>query len=104
MSLNNIQLEPQLMADLYADCLIEDVATTVPEKARKIYLGQNKKKVLVVVSNESVPFLPDNELGFLTSVLTACKLSMADIAIVNSRRIDPGELATFIDTQANTVL
>ena len=37
----------------------------------------------MIVAHEKLPFLPDKELNFLTSILTACKLSLADIAIVN---------------------
>lgn len=47
------------------------------------FLGGNKKGVLVLVSNEGVPFLPDAELEFLSAILSACRLSIADVAIVN---------------------
>ena len=36
-----------------------------------------------------MPFLEDDELNFLSSVLAACKLSLADIAIVNKTPMDP---------------
>ena len=47
------------------------------------YLGNNKKNILVIVNNNEVVHLPDIELTFLTGVLGACKLSLADVVIVN---------------------
>jgi DNA polymerase III psi subunit len=35
------------------------------------------------VNRRDVPYLPDSELDFLTKVLLACQLSLADVAIVN---------------------
>jgi hypothetical protein len=39
----------------------------------------------------SLPFLSDGELSFLTSVLSACKLSLADIALCNIYSLSPAE-------------
>ena len=47
------------------------------------FLGSNTKKVLVIVKNEALPFLDDASLNQLTSILSACGLSLADVAIVN---------------------
>ena len=90
MSLNNIQLSPQQLADWYSQVLIETTATAVPEPEAPEYyaLGGNAKKVLIVVSEEKEPFLPDSELTFLTSILTACKLNLADIALVNFEKME----------------
>ncbi|HEU0063637.1 MAG TPA: hypothetical protein VFQ58_01355, partial [Flavisolibacter sp.] len=33
--------------------------------------------------NNLLPFLSDNDLQFLTNILNACKLSLADVAIIN---------------------
>lgn len=46
-------------------------------------LGGNKKGILIVVSNDAYPYLPDTELEFLSNILSACRLSIADVAIVN---------------------
>lgn len=82
MSLNNISLSPQLMADLYATSLIERPIPGNHHVSTK-FLGENQKNILILVSNEKVAFLEDDELNFLSSVLNACKLNVADIAIVN---------------------
>lgn len=46
-------------------------------------LGGNKKNILILVTNPTVPYLPDPELDFLSAILGACRLSIADVAIVN---------------------
>jgi hypothetical protein len=95
MDINHIQLPPIVIAELYTSSLIEtgeisakvqpvialaDNKTTVP--ARKS-LGENKKNILIIVSYTDAVHIPDGALQFLTNMLTACKLSLADVAIVN---------------------
>ena len=104
MSLNTIILDSKLLTDLYPDNLVETVTTTVPEKAFQNYLGHNAKKNLVFVKHLSLPYLPDDELNFLTNILAACKLGMADIAIVNSARISPQQTETLIETEGRIIL
>ena len=104
MSLNSIQLDPHLLADLFPSQLVETVTTTMPEKIFQNYLGNNAKKIVVLVTHESVPYLPDEELNFLTSILAACKLSMADIAIANTNRMNQEEVESLINAEGKTVL
>ncbi|MET0637816.1 MAG: hypothetical protein ABWZ25_17430 [Chitinophagaceae bacterium] len=59
-------------------------ATVPSESIPWKFLGNNKKQVLIVVSYEGAAYLPDEELSFLTKMLGACKLSLDDVAIVNS--------------------
>jgi len=89
MSLNDIQLPVSTIAELYHLSLIEDnevlvhagTNTSAPDTHK--YLGDNKKNILIAVDYADVVFLPDEELSFLTKLLAACKLSLADVAIVN---------------------
>jgi len=46
-------------------------------------LGSNHQHILILVNYPDAPILPDDELAFLTKMLEACKLSLADVAIVN---------------------
>jgi len=46
-------------------------------------LGHNQKGISIVVHYAGITHLPDTELQFLTSILSACKLSLADVAIIN---------------------
>jgi len=92
MSLNTIQLPASAIADLYHLSLIETdeiavkTGTTVIASGDDKYLGENKKNILVIVDYTAVLFLPDEELSFLTNMLTACKLSLADVVIVNMNK------------------
>jgi hypothetical protein len=94
MELNNIQLPASVIADLYRSSLIDtnnDTTETpliiqpvnIPVTDQWKYIGENKKNILVAVNYSDIVHLPDEELGFLTGMLTACKLSLADVAIVN---------------------
>jgi len=93
MSLNSIKFEPTDIASLYKNSLVEINAkqqvlpqtntNTEPVATGWKYLGENKKKTLVVVRNADAVHLPDKQLAFLSKLLTACNLSLADVAILN---------------------
>lgn len=77
----------------------EDPSELPPGKKPKIIstrktilksLGGNLKNILIVVKNDNVTYLPDEDLEFLTNILKACKLSLEDVAIVNTSN-NPGE-------------
>ena len=94
MSLNDIQLPVNIVVDLYKNVLIESTGSipSIPEKAepgeRSInYLGNNNKQVVILVNYTDTVYIPDEQLNFLTSVLTACKLSLDDVAILNTNQI-----------------
>ena len=53
--------------------------TTAPYKT----LGNHRRKITILVNAPGSPFLPDNQLSFLTKILEACRLNMGDVAIVN---------------------
>ena len=89
MSLNNISLPPQLVVDLYQNALLQDNARAVPASRKMAFLGKNAKNIVIVVNKKDAPFLPDNELSFLTNVLSACQLGLMDVAIVNWQNLEP---------------
>src|SRR5687768_12630662 len=92
MSLNNIKLTSHLTADLYKHSLIEPGEKNIAERFR--FLGSNKKNILIIVHKPDVPFIEDNELQFLSTVLAACKLNIADIAVLNNTTIKEGNSYT----------
>lgn len=104
MGINNIVLTSHMLAGLFPDSLVETNATTVPESAPLNYLGSNKKNILAIVSHVSVPFLPDSELNFLSNILAACKLGIADIGIVNYKSISQTEIQNLISSEARQVI
>ncbi len=92
MDINTIKLPVSVIADIYHSYLIEgneqmqeDLAPIIKQEknAKWKSLGSNDKNILIIVNSSEAVHLPDNELTFLTGVLTACKLSIADVAIVN---------------------
>jgi hypothetical protein len=62
------------------------------------FLGSNQKKIALLVNSTQAIYLPDEELSFLLGILSACKLSMADIALINVSK-NPGLLYTTITDQ-----
>ena len=93
MSLNSIKFEPADIALLFKNSLVEINAEQQVLKQTKIeieqlttgfkYLGQNKKKTLVVARNADAVHIPDKQLSFLTKLLAACNLNLADVAVFN---------------------
>ena len=95
MDLNHIKLPASVVEELYHSSLIESDETPVTQTKAAIiesepsensgwkWLGENRKNVLIIVSYSDAVHLPDNELTFLTGILGACKLSMADVAVLN---------------------
>jgi hypothetical protein len=93
MSLNNIQLVNQQLTELYSSVLVETGTKKIaPAKAKLKYLGKNNQKILILVEEENLAFLTDDHLNFLTNILSACKLSLADIALVNVQSMDEEDI------------
>lgn len=55
------------------------VAAATPLK----YLGDHLKQILILVKDEQAVHLNETDLGLLSSILNACKLTLADVALVN---------------------
>lgn len=90
MSLQHAVLPPIVISELYKKTLIvpdgdrSDLPIVDPVQAEQIkYLGNNLKKIVIVVKQVSDVFLPERHLEFLTKILAACKLNIGDVAIVN---------------------
>ncbi len=99
MSLDNIQIPTSVIQDLFKDSLI-DLNTeqtklgNEPSKEAS-FLGQNNKGILLLVHSPNAAYLPDELLNFLLGILSACKLSMADVALINTaqpKKLDYQEL------------
>ena len=87
MSLDNILLPDMVLQALYSKSLYDlemnKSALDDIQPGSIGFLGNNQKKITIVVNSDAAIYLPDDELNFLLGILTACKLSMADIALVN---------------------
>jgi hypothetical protein len=92
MSLDNIQLSAGAIQDLYKRSLV--LSANTPEKKVETpssavsfnVLGNNQQKILILVDNNETLYLPDEQLNFLMGILTACKLTMQDVAILNTKK------------------
>ena len=114
MDLNNIELPAFAVADLYQSSLIEtgeiplrtQTVTAAIQKEQPVSVwksvGGNQRNVLVIVNYTDAVHLPDSDLTFLTGILGACKLSLADVAIVNRNNHPEAmykELSTFFKSK-----
>lgn len=90
MSLDNIELTPFLIQELFKNSLVEfyDIAPT--QKTKQVLpfniLGNNKSRVIIIIENDETVYLPDTQLNFLLGILSACKLTMDDVAILNIKK------------------
>jgi hypothetical protein len=93
MSLDNIQMPPILVQNLYRRSLValdSDQQESEPvHKPAFNFLGKNERSILLIVDVDGTAFLPDQDLSFLMGVLSACKITMADVALVNKKN-SPG--------------
>ncbi len=87
MSLDNLQLQPFLIQGLFKQSLVElkssPAAASTGSASSLTILGKNLKRTVIVVNNPEVAFLEDDELNFLLGILSACKLNMDDVCILN---------------------
>jgi hypothetical protein len=104
MNLNEIELPSYVLANLYPTSLVADAGNdAIPKVKAELpneeiqadqptagYLGNNRQYILIVVDYKEVPHIPGPELDLLTGILTACKLGMNDIALLN-RNNSPGQ-------------
>ncbi len=103
MDTDKIRLPDFLIADLYKSCLVDpdafsnnkiladnklpaeaEVAASSPDKIK--YFGENRKNVIIVVSESNSIHLNREDLTFLTNILKACQLNTTDIAIINTAK------------------
>lgn len=93
MSLDNIQLPPIVIHGLFKDSLIDlNTKQLAPDSANGgsfTYLGNNEKRIAFLVYDEEAIYLADHLLNFLMGILTACKLTMADVALINLAKTAP---------------
>lgn len=92
MSLEHIILPPSSIAGLYRNTLVsvsqekpteEKESIEVKEHTHYRYIGENRKRISLLVSLPGSEIVGDNHLQFLTRMLEACKLKIDDVAILN---------------------
>jgi hypothetical protein len=87
MSIDNIPLPAFLIQSIFGNNLV-DVSTDIAANDSKTdpgisFLGGNEKKIAFLFNDDKNKFLADMQVKFLYDLLAACKLTMADVALVN---------------------
>ena len=102
MSLDNIELPAIIIQRLYSKSLYNlktnENGLNTMQAVGFGYLGSNQKRIALLVNSTEAIYLPDDTLNFLLGILTACRLSMADIALINISK-NPGLIYTDITEQ-----
>ena len=107
MNLNTIAFDATDIALLFKNSLVEintenpvlpqaDISSD-PIAIGWKYLGENRKKTLIVVRYPGDVHLPDKQLSFLTKLLAACNLTIADVAIVNFQQYKSSDFDKITD-------
>jgi hypothetical protein len=89
MSLQNLQLPAEVITDLYTYYLVEPMTSPKTEKKKDdiptvASLGGNARAIAILIADPSQTFMNDIELEWLQKMLQACKLTLGDVAIVNT--------------------
>lgn len=88
MGLDNIQLSPTMAAELFRKSLVElDTNKAEVKKAEQpgsiAFMGNHDRKIALLVNHADAVHISDDAFQFLSGILAACKLSVADVAIIN---------------------
>jgi hypothetical protein len=87
MGLDNIRLPGFVIQDLFQKSLVDinhpEIQPVTVENGELNIFGGNKKHILLLVNKTDTAFVSEQELSFLTGILTACKLTLEDVAIFN---------------------
>lgn len=88
MVFEEIILSPNVIQNLYANTLIDVVSTSKKNQEQIIdrieYLGDNKKNITLIIKDNEAKKISDFKLNFIIKILSACQLTLADVAIVNA--------------------
>lgn len=81
MAAKNTAIGKEALTTTSANEIVSEL--TVRSATPVKYLGDHLKKVMVLVNDASAVHLNETDLGLLSSILNACKLTLADIALIN---------------------
>ncbi|MEO5984965.1 MAG: hypothetical protein ABIP80_05635 [Ferruginibacter sp.] len=104
MSFEKTRLPPSLISDLYRDCLIDETPETSFNSSISeafSYLGNNEKNVLIIAKEIKDNIEPGSDLSFLTGILSACKLKLTDVAVIdiNLSHINLDEISQRLESE-----
>lgn len=95
MSFDNLKLPGSVIAALYTTpvYLMDQSGTAAlsgktNDRPQRPVLGNNSKHTTLVVRYANDVFVPDRHQAFIAKMLQACKMTLADVAIVNNKDSD----------------
>lgn len=84
MTLKRLTLSENAIASLYTTPLVHIPDTSAKTTSAQIkFMGSNQQHITILVNATDARFLNDKYFAFLSGILNACKLSVADVAIIN---------------------
>ena len=87
MDIDNIELTSSICESLFSNKLVDTKSSGKLSNELKNppleFLGDNRKNIVFLVNNEKEKFVSNEEIEVLNNLLTACKMTIADIALVN---------------------
>jgi hypothetical protein len=96
MGIDNLQLSNAMIAELYPESLVSGTRFSLENKSVKTnpveqepaytFLGDNLRHVCFLVNVPDSTFLQEDQMTFLQKILSACKLNLTDISLLNSAR------------------
>jgi len=92
MSIDNIKLPGFVISDLFAKSLVDltiNEAPSIPAANELNFFGGNKQHIILLVNNTETAFVTDEQLSFLSGILSACKLTFEDIGLINIASCSP---------------
>lgn len=107
MDLNNIVLPGLSFNQLFNGCVIHSTdKVSIKQNSNSLiqFLGQNDKKVTLLVEYSDFEYINEKDLRFLTGILLACKLKISDVAIVNLYKTPAINLQTIISELSPNVI
>jgi hypothetical protein len=84
---NDSQLPPFSIGQMYKNLIVELPDKEHPGEQLPAYsiphMGENQQQILVMVKDITSKYISDPDFRFLSDILSACKITVDDIALVN---------------------
>ena len=87
MDIDNIELTNSICESLFSNKLIDTkLSGNINHELKNStldFLGENRKNIVFVVNNDKEKFVSNEEMEVLNNLLTACKMTLGDISLLN---------------------
>lgn len=87
MSLKDVDFDPYLLASIFPGPLVQkqpDLPKSHLVGDQPLpFLGNNRQQILLVIQNKETAYLSEPIFDMMTNLLSACKLGLDDVALVN---------------------